>query len=63
MTDLPSRAQIEDIEDDHEQYVGKVIADPWSDPSQTDWGNAKPILDPEDPEAEFDDDYDDEDGE
>ena len=41
----PSMTQVRDLEDDHEKYAGEVMADPWSDSSQTDWPDAAPVLD------------------
>lgn len=34
----------QDLEIDHEQFIGEEIPDPWSDPSQTDWPDSKEVT-------------------
>lgn len=47
MTDArPADPHAEDPNEDPEEHVGEVIADPWDDPGQTDWETHSVNLDP-----------------
>lgn len=36
-------AQPDDLEVDHEKFMGEVIKDPWDDDDQPDWPNHPPM--------------------